>query len=76
MVLGKLSEPGRPTDLDNSKTRSYCACSRYGWGLFGRFFLSSIFSLFFLPFSGADKPKTTNQRTDAVIKLAHFGPFQ
>ena len=41
MVLGKLSVPGRPTNLDNS--------SRCGLGLFGYFFLSSIFSLFFLP---------------------------
>ena len=28
MVLGKLSVPGRPTNLDNSRERAYCACSR------------------------------------------------
>ena len=28
MVLGKLSVPGRSTNLDNSRTRPYCACSR------------------------------------------------
>ena len=33
-VLGKLTVPGRPTSLDNSRTRAYCACSRCGWGLF------------------------------------------
>ena len=52
MVLGKLSVPGRHTNLlilDNSRKRAYCACSRCGWGLFGHFFLSSIISLLFLP---------------------------
>ena len=34
MVLGKLSVPGRPTNLDNSIARAYCACSRCGLGLF------------------------------------------
>ena len=46
MVLGKLLEPGRPTNSDNSRARAYCACSRCGWGLFGHFFshLSFFFS--------------------------------
>ena len=48
-VLGKLSVLGRPTNLDNNRARAYCAYGRCGWGLFGHFFLSSIFSLFFLP---------------------------
>ena len=51
-VLSKLSVPGRPTCLDDSRARAYCACSRCEWGLFGHFFLSSIFSLFFLPLFG------------------------
>ena len=51
-VLGKLPVPGRPTALDYSRARAYCACSRCGWGLVGLFFLSSITSLFFLPLSG------------------------
>ena len=38
MVLGKLPVPRRPTNLDSSMTRAYCACSRCGWGLFGHFF--------------------------------------
>ena len=47
MVLGKLPEPGRPTYLDWSRARAYCACSRCKRGLFGHFFsrpsfLSSI----------------------------------
>ena len=47
MVLGKLPVPGRPTNLDNSGARAYCACSRCGRGLFGHFFshLSLLFSL-------------------------------
>ena len=49
MVLGKLSVPGHPTNLDNSMSRAYCACSRCGLRLLGHFFLSSFFSLFFLP---------------------------
>ena len=28
MVLGKLSVPRHPTNLDNSRKRAYCACSR------------------------------------------------
>ena len=45
-VLGKLPVPGRPTNLDDSRARAYCACSRCGWGLFGHFFshLSLLFS--------------------------------
>ena len=34
----KLSVPRRPPNVDDSKARAYCACSRYGWGLFGHFF--------------------------------------
>ena len=45
-VLGKLSVPERPTSLDDSRARAYCACSRWGGGLFGHFFshLSFLFS--------------------------------
>ena len=38
MVLGKLPVPGRPSHLDYSRARAYCAYSRCGWGLFGPFF--------------------------------------
>ena len=46
MVLGKIPVPGRPTNLDYSRARAYCACSRCGLGLFGHFFsrLSFLFS--------------------------------
>ena len=58
MVLGKLTVPGRPTNLDNSGTRAYCACSRCRRGLLD-IFLSSITSLFFLPLSLGDGPIQT-----------------
>ena len=51
-VRGKLPVPGRPINLDYSRARAYCACSRCGWGLFGHFSLSSTTSVFFLPLSG------------------------
>ena len=35
MVLGKLSVPGRPTNLDNSRAKTYCACSRPRCGVGG-----------------------------------------
>ena len=45
-VLDKLSVPWRPTDLDNSRARNYCCCSRFKCGLFRHFFsrLSFLFS--------------------------------
>ena len=33
MVLGKFSVPGRPTNLENSRARDYCACSSCSRGL-------------------------------------------
>ena len=51
MVLGKLPVLGRPNNLDLSRARAFCACSRCGWGLFGHFSLICHFSLF-LPLSG------------------------
>ena len=50
MVLGKLSIPGRPTNLDTSRARAYCACSRCGWGYLDIFFSSIL--LFSLSLSG------------------------
>ena len=44
MVLGKLPVPGRPTNLDYSRARAYCACSRFGWGRLDIFSLIYLFS--------------------------------
>ena len=38
MVLGKLPVSGRPTILDDSRARAYCAYSRCRWRLFGHFY--------------------------------------
>ena len=38
MVLGKLSVPRRPTNLDNSRARASCACSRCVWVFLDIFF--------------------------------------
>ena len=50
MVLGKTSSAGASYNLDDSRARAYCACSRCGWEVFAH--LSSppyfLFS-FFLP---------------------------
>ena len=46
MVLGKFPVSGRPTYLDYSRARAYCACSRRGWGRFGHF--SGIYHFSFL----------------------------
>ena len=74
MVLGKLPVPGRPTNLDHSRARVYCACSRCG--MFGHFFSRlSFLSSFSLSMGDgpiwteilsqrAAKPKTTNQPKD------------
>ena len=72
-MLGQLPVPGRPTNLDFSRARAYCACSRCEWGLFGHFFshLSLLFSFSLSLGDGpilteilsqrAVKPKTTNR---------------
>ena len=47
MVRGKLSVSRSPTNLDNSRARAYCACSRCGWGLFEHFYVRLSFLLSF-----------------------------
>ena len=52
-MVGKLSVPGHPiTDLDNSRARAYCACSRYGWAWFEHFFSHLSFLSSFSPSLG------------------------
>ena len=43
-MLGKLTVPGRPTSLDDSRARAYCACSRCVWGGLDIFTLLCLFS--------------------------------
>ena len=54
-VPGKLPVPGRPTNLDCSRARAFCDCSRRGWGLFGHLFSRLLF-LFPFSLSVADGP--------------------
>ena len=54
MVLGKLSMPRRPTNLDNSRARAYDACSRCGKGCLDIFKFVYLFS--FLSPSFGDRP--------------------
>ena len=43
-MLGKFPLPGRPTNLDYSRARAYCACGRCGWGCLDIFSLIYHFS--------------------------------
>ena len=52
MVLGKLPVPGRPTNMDYSRARAYCACSGCGWGLFGHLYSPLSFLVSFSPILG------------------------
>ena len=47
MMLGKLPVSARPTYLDLSKARAYCACNGCGWGCLDLFTLAYYFSFFF-----------------------------
>ena len=73
MVLDKLPVPGRPTNLDSSRVRAYCACRRCGWGLFGIFFfhLSFLFS-FSLPLG--DGPILSEILSQRAVKPKHNQP--
>ena len=66
-VLGKLSVPGRPTSLDDSRARAYCTCSRCGWGCLDIFPLVYLFS--FLSPSLGDGPILTEILSQRAIKL-------
>ena len=48
MVLGNLPMPGRPTNLDYSRERAYCACSGCGRGWLDITSLVYHFSFLFL----------------------------
>ena len=51
-MLGKLSVPERPNNLDDSTARAYCACNRCGLGLFGHFFFTRLSFLSLSPSLG------------------------
>ena len=51
-VLGKISVPGRPTNLDNSRSWSIALAVGADGGCVVIFFLSRLPLLFFIPLSG------------------------
>ena len=79
MVLGKTSGAGASYNLDYSRARAYCACSRCGWGLFGHFYSQlSFLSSFSLSWEtaryrlkyclkGPLNPKPINQSMDTFF---------
>ena len=67
MVLDKLPVQGRPTNLDNSGARAYCACGRCGRGLLGHIF-SHLSLLFPLSLSLGDGPIETEILSQRAVK--------
>ena len=67
-MLGKLPVPGRPTNLDYSRARVYCTCSRCGWGLFWTFFFSHLSLLFSFSLSLGDGPILTEKLSQRAVK--------
>ena len=56
MMLGKLPVSGRNTNMDNSRARAYCACSRCGWGVVRTLFSSHLSFLSSFSLSLGDGP--------------------
>ena len=67
MVLGELPVSGRLTNLDESRTRAYCACSGCGWELFGHLF-SHLSFLFSFSLSLGDGPIKTEILCQRAVK--------
>ena len=65
--------PGRPTNLDNVRARAYCACSRCGRGLFGRFFSCQSFPSSF-SFSLGDGPMKTEILSQRAVEPKNNQP--
>ena len=67
--------PGRPTNLDKSRARAYCACSMFGWELSGHFF-SSLSFLFLFSLSLGDGPVTEILSQRAFKPKTTYQPIQ
>ena len=66
-VLDKVLVPGCPTNLDNIRVTTDCACDRYEWGLSCLDSLSLIYHfLSFLPLSLSEKTVIDTGRKDSV----------
>ena len=67
MVLGKHSVPGRHTNLENSRARAYCACSRCGGGFVWTYF-SLVYLFYCLSPSLGDDPILTEILSQRTVK--------
>ena len=67
MVLGKLPVPGRPSNLADSRARTYCACSGYRWWWFGHFY-SHLYFLSSFSLSLGDGPIKTENLSQRTVK--------
>ena len=65
MVLGKLPAQGHPTNLDSSRARAHCTCSRCGWGTS---FFSRLSFLFPFYLSLGDGPIKTEKLSQRAVK--------
>ena len=73
MVLDKLPVSRRPTYLDNSWARAYCACSKCGWGCLDIFSLVYHFSLLSPSLGdGLMKTEILSQRDVKPISTNHM----
>ena len=66
MVLGKLPVQGRPTNLDKSRARAYCACRGCVWGC-----LDIISLVYHFSFLSPSLWKTARYKLKYCLK----GPF-
>ena len=82
--MSKLSVPGRPTNLNNSRAWAYCACSRCGLGLLGHFYSHISFLTSFSRSLGdgpiwteilSQKPLNPKKPTTKPVKLAFILKF-
>ena len=67
MVLGKLPVSGASYNLDYSRVRAYCACSRCRWGLFTQFY-SHLSFLSSFSLSLGDGPIWTEILSQRAVK--------
>ena len=70
MVLGKLPVQGRPTNLDYSTARAYCACRGLGGGCL--FIFSLVYHFSFLSPSLGDGPIIYCTKREQISGGSHF----
>ena len=74
MELDKIPVLGRPTYLDYSRARAYCACSRCGWGCLDIFF-SLVYHFSSFSLSLVDGPIQTEILSQRAVKPKNKPPI-